>query len=303
MNRQNFNNVYETVWRLICLEGRKNTVVAASNTIQRIDERTNPYPTPRGFNFMKQDIRYAYYYCFFTIDTYAIKECWHLFHILSFYNLQEWKQSNVITWLNNIITTQNANLVCLGGGAGYEIVGFCKWLKTVNAKIKLHPFIVDKYRWASDTQRLLEIFDSQNEYNLRETRYTTYSSLLDMIACNNELMDRLRSADLVTVAKFISALDSNEKEYTVPRGICGTKLLKAMKPGALVFFMDNIGAENLNQMRIAAETAELKCIAELIHRRTETIPQHEIEGIQINNFITALPLLSTDVCAALWQKQ
>ena len=142
------------------------------------------------------------------------------------------------TWLQSGI-----NICSIGGGPGTDIIGVLIYLRSIrsylgsSARERIMGYVLDKYSaWGSTWSSLRESNTILKESQIY-CSYITCNLLDELPTAATE--EEIRQADLITMIKSLSAFNVFLKDGRDIRQCAVTKLLKQLKRGALVLFIDN----------------------------------------------------------------
>ncbi|XP_033632619.1 uncharacterized protein LOC117294358 [Asterias rubens] len=248
---------------------------------------------------------------------YLVKHCHLVYQIL-------WKTLPIS--IARIWLQRGVNVCSIGGGPGTDIIGVLVFLRSMGSYLgypentgRVMGYVLDQYgAWESTWSSL-----RSNNATLRDSQiycsYITCDLLDELPTAATE--DEIRQADLVTMIKSLSAFQMFLKDGRDIRHCAVTKLLRQLRRGAFVLFIDNkdemsrrifyTGYRSQNRIFLEdmAAPAGLRIVGEW-HGKTTTRLEwdhHRCLMVQLKQFQLndwKVPGLRTcDVSAFLLQKQ
>uniref|UniRef100_T1JNG8 Uncharacterized protein n=1 Tax=Strigamia maritima TaxID=126957 RepID=T1JNG8_STRMM len=200
-------------------------------------------------------------------------------------------------WLALVKQKKSVNVCSLGGGPGTDLIALQLFLKMKNmSNVKISGAIFDKYiEWDDIFRPLVSKFRVGNANVVFDVDYEKFDVF--NVSDDSVVIGRIQQADVVTIVKFVSAVGYNRNKIQIAM----EKLLKFVKPGALVFFLDNSDGDLAELMkRAAAVDANLSLLADL-SRKKMRVPAGERKSMVSNGYLYG-PQKNAMVSACMWMK-
>ncbi|GFY62161.1 uncharacterized protein TNIN_448911 [Trichonephila inaurata madagascariensis] len=198
--------------------------------------------------------------------------------------------------LHKCLHSGQLNLCCLGGGPASDAVAISKiisgvyhstWIKT-HRTLKFQVTIVDiNEDWEITAKNVLDILKTSEEF------FEVEGLELSFRFCRADLteptdvkvQEALRSADIVTMVFFLSAVNRSkaiEKGFRMVQ-----EIMERMKSGAFIFFLDSAKTINYEQM---SEAANLKHLEQIYGSHSE-----QFHTLSLSSVRTFLDLYKKDL--------
>ncbi|XP_022243958.1 uncharacterized protein LOC111086231 [Limulus polyphemus] len=234
--------------------------------------------------------RIAYLYMYAMAHTEIVENFFNSFYSNSiFFN----------DWLRNC--NETLKICSIGGGPGSEIAGLILGLKDTLFRTTVHATIIDRCEgWKNLFEYLLSLLETYKLVQKIE-RLRLICENMFQHHWNEEVIEEISKANIITMMKFISAIVWNEK-------LCRRALrqiFKTMKPGSLLLFIENAGGRSYQVMdQEASKYGLLQVIEPILHY------QYKSSNLYLTSFFLLLkkhmnmnPLKTTKLSIAVWQKK
>ncbi|XP_033624309.1 uncharacterized protein LOC117287860 [Asterias rubens] len=233
--------------------------------------------------------RGVYVHRFFALHSYLVYQSLHSALADKTYLTEAWNNEPCF------------RVCCIGGGPGSDALGLTKFLRD-NRLVptnRLECTIFDRYREWEDTWKKMTKSNANIEFPPM-----TYISR-DMTGCTADLsiLDKIRSADFVSFVKFFSTV-SAAIGADATRGNLLREVFRELKPGALVFYTDNIFGDRHGEFkRIAYSGGVTDVLFEKIHFPISLpVTERSVSSKSFDAAIQVAPLLSCSVTVMLLRK-
>uniref|UniRef100_T1IKU4 Uncharacterized protein n=1 Tax=Strigamia maritima TaxID=126957 RepID=T1IKU4_STRMM len=229
--------------------------------------------------------RCGYVYRYFTCFTCVAKQALNDLNVDRFFE----------NWLDGRSVIK---LTSLGGGPGTDLLTFFLFLQQIDTVVEMRGVVLDLSKdWLNCLQYLFKYYDVWNIYKLSDVEYISFDFLAEIIS--EDVLNEIRRSDVVSMVKFVSSVGFDREFCTEQL----TTILLALKPNAIVFFMDNSGGKYLELMTKIAKVAHLTPISQFQHKNIP-IPDSELKEMEMCQYSNMWrePMKTCKVSAAIWRK-
>ncbi|XP_071788557.1 uncharacterized protein [Asterias amurensis] len=190
---------------------------------------------------------------------------------------------------------------CIGGGPGSDALGLTKFLRDTGLvpTNRLECTILDYYQQWEDTWKKI----TESNANVEFPPMTYFSRDMTRGSADLSILDKIRSADIVSFVKFFSTVAAAILADAT-RGNLLREVFRELKPGALVFYIDNIfGDEHGEFKKIAYSGGVTDVLFEKIFFPISLpVTERSVSSKSFDAAIQVAPLLSCSVTVMLLRK-
>lgn len=162
------------------------------------------------------------------------------------------------SWLAHLQRRKFVNVCAVGGGPGTDILGVFRFLRHCYYNGMFHATILDWCPdWSFSFRPMAECMDPCGLFGLSSS--TVYQQFEFFRPLSWMASETLEQADLVTMVKFLSAVQMN-------RTSCARQLINLfciLKPGTLVLLIDNTGGGLRSMVRHCATVTQMQLLEEV----------------------------------------
>lgn len=239
--------------------------------------------------------RWAYTYLYLTSHVHMVYNCFKDFYEQTAF-LHDW-------YLNSVedLGLKSVGVCSVGGGPGADLLGLSLAFKDFDFKPHIRGTILDL--WINWSENLNGVVHQLNATENVVSLHAEYEQFEFFTATSDEWntwsMKAVQSADMVTMVKFLSAVAYNQGECQKTLAA----ILRQMKPGALLFVLDNAGGGYGDMLKRAAIPAGLTILGEITHASV-TIPDYEKTDMNTSSVRLGMsPQRTSKVSAFLYKKE
>ncbi|XP_015924429.1 uncharacterized protein [Parasteatoda tepidariorum] len=157
-----------------------------------------------------------------------------------------------------IVNSGRVNVCSLGGGPGSDIVGIVLSLHNAFGPFQVYTNVIDCMPHWNSTLNSLIRETQQGSYGILKTCFSGQYFNWNYIGANlldefsEKVIQAISSADILNMVKFVSAAVCADTPSMIKR------IFSSMKPGAMVFFLDNSVGDVKYLLTKIAEECELE---------------------------------------------
>ncbi|XP_023227060.1 uncharacterized protein LOC111627684 [Centruroides sculpturatus] len=291
MEEQSLVNLYESVMSKEYEDLNWVDIVLSMNEIRKAYRKIDSSAPISTIDYNSNSYRFAYIYLYAVCHTATMREMMKML-----------ESNQMSTFLQMMAFGKDLNVCCLGGGPGCEMIGFlcglnrslCSTLFSDQRNISFT--VLDTCSgWSISLKHVLEAFlksDLGRNYTSNFTCNFEQANLCSFL--HAEALYPIMNANIITMVKFVSVVSHCYKNNSYYLQV----ILKLMKPGSFLLFLDN---RTGGFFEIVSEIASENNLVLLY--RCNAVYQHNGD-IQFQKYIFQPdPLRISKVTFAVWKKK